>query len=327
MHLRQAGLLDLLVRSIQSSGWSVLVARSTKPFELRVYREGSPVIKLSIFIWNCTHGGGAARAEDEFRIQVTGAVPREREDAITLLLGWHAGYEVFVAWDIRRHDGQDSASPSAQVRENVLVQANSNRFAIGERGNGEVVVSFRPEFIVDYALVSQVLHRTGSTEGALDLLNDLPAIRDDGLFTVGNDDRRKVVSVIVRRYRAADFRIRVLGAYGHRCAMCGIQLELLDAAHILPVADESSSDETCNGVALCKTHHAAFDRNLVSFDEDYRIHISEFESNRLETVRRAGGLVEFRRGLKPALLLPSDRRDYPAARFISLARAARNWLP
>jgi len=36
--------------------------------------------------------------------------------------------------------------------------------------------------------------------------------------------------------------------------------ELLDAAHITPDSDAEGEPVVSNGVALCKLHHAAFDR-------------------------------------------------------------------
>lgn len=326
MILSQRALLDLLIRSIEASGWQVLVTSSVKPFELRLFRSESKGPTLCIYIWNCTHGGGEKRAADEYRIQFTRVVPQEHLNSITLLLGWHSGYEVFAAWDIGHHKGQDSQSPSAQLREEVLSQAHSKQFSVGTRANGEIVVAFRPEFLVDYAFNARSMHRSmGATED-YQLLNDIENIDIDGVSSIHDFERKMVVETIVRRYRAADFRRRVLGAYNHRCAMCGIQLDLLDAAHILPVAAEKSTDDTNNGVALCKLHHAAFDRNLVSFDENYRIEVSCAELKRLADAQRGCGAVDFRRMLKEALVLPSDRRDYPSPSLINFSRAVRGWV-
>ncbi|WP_235570075.1 HNH endonuclease [Lysobacter sp. Root916] len=324
MRLNNYQLLSLLVESIESAGWNVLVVDSNKPFRFRVYRDGLRGLNLCVFIWNCTHGGGAARAADEYRIQITGVVPHEDRDATTLLLGWHGEYEVFGAWDIRRHEGQDSSSPSAQIREDVLLRAHSHRFSIGSRATGEMVVAFRPEFLIDYAISSGALHRQTNHED-FDLLNDVDAITDTQIDSIESEQRRKVVATIVRRYRAADFRRRVLGAYGNRCAMCGVQLNLIDAAHIVPVASDDSSDATSNGIALCKLHHAAFDRNLVSFDAEYRIEVSNSELVKLESKRRHEGSENFVANLKAAILLPNDRRDYPGKRFIELSRQIRSW--
>jgi|JI6StandDraft_1071083.scaffolds.fasta_scaffold31979_2 putative restriction endonuclease len=325
MKLDQKALLSLLLHSIEASGWQALVASPVKPFELRLFRGESRGPLVSVYIWNCTHGGGSARAPDEYRIQVTGVVPQDHPDAITLLLGWHSGYEVFAAWDIGYHNGQDSSSPFAQIREEVLAQAHSRQFAVGTRANGELVVAFRPEFLVDYAINARSLHRTGEIADEFGLLNRIEEVGIDEIEAIENPERRKVVSTIYRRYRAADFRRRVLGAYNHRCAMCGVQLNLLDAAHIMPVAADNSTDDTNNGVALCKLHHAAFDRNLVSFDESYRIEVSDSELQRLAGIQRGGGADDFRNMLKDALVLPGDRRDYPPSSLIESSRAIRGW--
>lgn len=325
MILNQKELLTLLVESIRDAGFKVLVLAGKKPFLLRVYSDAGWCRDFCIYIWNCTHGGGAARAADEYRIQVTGVIPKDRESAITLLLGWHSGYEVFAAWDIRHHDGQDSESPSAQIREDLLSQARQGQFAIGERGNGEIVAAFRPQFLLEYAMGASTLHATGAIGNDLDLLNKVEQMTELDVSGIEEDGRRKVVSTIFRRYRAADFRRRVLGAYGCRCAMCGLQLNLIDAAHIIPVAVGSSSDATSNGVALCKLHHAAFDGGLVSFNEEFVIEISGSRIEKLASMQIHGGIDEFRAMLKTAIILPSDKRDYPTREVIAVSRAVRGW--
>jgi putative restriction endonuclease len=162
-------------------------------------------------------------------------------------------------------------------------------------------------------------------EAELSLLNNLDSLTGAEIISIGNQERRTVISEIARKYRAADFRKRVLGAYEHRCAACGIQLKLIDAAHIIPVAAPSSTDETRNGIALCKLHHHAFDRNLISFDVNYKIEVSDLEVSNLSAANLIGGLSEFKQNLRTAIFLPNDRRDYPPAEYISEARRVRNW--
>ena len=323
--LPQRQLLGLLLRAVDESGWQALVLDAKKPFNLRIFNSDEKGFDVRIYIWNCTHGGGSERAKDEYRIQFTGVVPTPYTGGITLLLGWHDGYGVFVGWDIARHSGQDSKSPSAQVKESALANAHANAFAVHRKNNGEIVVAFRPEFLVDYAMSTNSLHETGVTESDISLLDDLDGLTEETINSVDNVERKTVLAQIARKYRLQDFRRRVLGAYQHRCAACGVELELIDAAHILPVAASGSTDETTNGIALCKLHHAAFDRNLVGLDEKYRIEINEKEVTRLIKINRAGGLAEFRRYLKSAILLPADKRDYPNPKYIKAARAVRKW--
>ncbi|HNJ85524.1 MAG TPA: HNH endonuclease [Agitococcus sp.] len=131
---------------------------------------------------------------------------------------------------------------------------------------------------------------------------------------------------IRRKYREHDFRTRVLSAYGGACACCGVQLRLVEAAHIIPVASPKSTDETTNGIALCSLHHKAYDQNLLSFDASYRIEVSGSEIDKLKKLDLVGGLTLFTSGLKAAIALPADKRDYPAAPYIRESRKVRNWV-
>jgi putative restriction endonuclease len=319
-------LLKQVLRSVDESGWRAIIRDPHKPFHFRLFHGDDHGFDVCIYIWNCTHGGGAARSSDEYRVQVTSVVPVSAHGETTLLLGWHSGYGVFVGFDISKHEGQSSHSPSIQVKEETLIGAHSHAFAIYYRQNGEIAVAFRPEFLVDYALNASSLHSTGKVTEDLSLLNQLDTLTESQIVTVEDRDRRIVLSQMARKYRATDFRRRVLGAYNHRCAACGIQLELIDAAHIIPVAAPTSTDETKNGIAFCKLHHAAFDRNLLSFDIKYKIEISESEIFRLATANLAGGLDIFKKKLRTAIILPNDRRDYPPPQYIDEARKVRNWI-
>lgn len=66
-----------------------------------------------------------------------------------------------------------------------------------------------------------------------------------------------------RLVRDASFGKRVVEAYGFKCAMCGLNLGLVAGAHIMPVSDPNSTDQTTNGLALCENHHRAFDRHRI----------------------------------------------------------------
>ena len=71
------------------------------------------------------------------------------------------------------------------------------------------------------------------------------------------------------------FRQVVLQAYERRCSVCRLPFaELLDAAHIRSDADGGAAVIT-NGLALCKIHHGAFDRNIIGIDPNYRVHVKE----------------------------------------------------
>jgi len=91
------------------------------------------------------------------------------------------------------------------------------------------------------------------------------------------------------------------------------------------VAVDGSTDETSNGVALCSLHHDAMDKSLVSFNARYQVEVSSSALVDLGTRKLLGGHKEFQANLKPAILLPADKRDYPNKRFIDRGREVRSW--
>jgi putative restriction endonuclease len=71
------------------------------------------------------------------------------------------------------------------------------------------------------------------------------------------------------------FRVAVLHAYRHRCAICTLrERELVQAAHIVPDTDPRGVAAVVNGLALCAIHHLAYDRNLLGIDPKGVVHIA-----------------------------------------------------
>lgn len=72
------------------------------------------------------------------------------------------------------------------------------------------------------------------------------------------------------------FREMILASYRNRCALTGIEdTRLLTASHIVGWAeDRNERMNPRNGLCLNALHDRAFDRRLISFDEDNRILIA-----------------------------------------------------
>lgn len=72
------------------------------------------------------------------------------------------------------------------------------------------------------------------------------------------------------------FRNVVLSSYDNRCALTGLSIpELLIASHIIPWSDnESRRADPTNGLCLNVLHDKAFDRHLITFDENFRLVVS-----------------------------------------------------
>jgi len=69
------------------------------------------------------------------------------------------------------------------------------------------------------------------------------------------------------------FRASVFAAYGDKCAITGLAIRtLLNASHIIPWSvDEARRADPRNGLCLNALHDRAFDRGLITFDDDYRV--------------------------------------------------------
>lgn len=80
-----------------------------------------------------------------------------------------------------------------------------------------------------------------------------------------------------QRLQQQFFRRAVLTSYRHCCCITGNPIpELLTASHILPWSEnEKERLNPANGLCLAKTQDAAFDRNLITLDEDYRLVVSK----------------------------------------------------
>jgi len=277
---------------------------------------GEASFPVWIYIWTLTHGGGAARPADEYRIQLTSVTPPlpQNPDGATLLLGYEPNTKCFAGFDLRKHRRFSTQSPSIQININVLREAVRDGFAFARKGNDEIAVGFRPDNILAYSLNSESLHESGADAKVSALLTKVgrfEPVTDSEISSIP-EERRRVVSKISRLARDSDFRRKVTVAYDHKCCVTGLQLRLIDAAHILPVGADGSSDEVTNGICLSPTYHRAYDRGLIFLSEDRHMIINNNKRDDLVRLGLGGGLQEFESHLGRQIFLPPDRNQWPA---------------
>lgn len=88
--------------------------------------------------------------------------------------------------------------------------------------------------------------------------------------------KRYLTAQTKQRLHQPMFRAGVIRAYEQRCAVCALNhVELLDAAHIVPDADEAGVAAIRNGLAMCKIHHAAYDRGFLGIRPDLVVQIRQ----------------------------------------------------
>ena len=322
-----------IVRAIEDafteSGSSAVLVSGVREHPRRFYvvaGEGS--FSVWIYIWTLTHGGGAARPVDEYRIQLTSVTPPlpENTDGPTLLLGYEPNMKCFAGFDLRKHRLFSTQSPSIQININVLRDAVRDGFAFTRKGNDEIAVGFRPDNILAYALNSENLHESGAEADVSELLSKVgrfePITEEE--ITAIPEERRRVVSKVSRLARDSDFRRKVTVAYDRKCCVTSLQLRLIDAAHILPVGAKGSTEDVQNGLCLSPTYHRAYDRGLIYLSEDLRMLINPRKRDELVRLGHGGGLQDFESYLGEEIFLPADRRQWPDSRFIIAANGFRD---
>lgn len=324
--ISKSEMLDRILRAVRASGWGSIVLSDSHPFRVSLVRNEARCMVLC-YIWNLTHGG-YPRDPNELRIQVTGVERfRVEEGTKTLVLGWSEDDRMFAGFDVRKHlISMKGRSPSFQIRRETLAAAATQGFSPQIRGNEEIAIAFRPDFFATYVQELECLH--GTAEHAEDL-RVLQRIAEEPaelkIEDIPASPRRMVLQQIQRKVRDQRFRRNVLAAYDFRCAMSGIQLDLLDAAHLIPVEHERGTDETRNGICLSAIHHRAFDQGLVGIRKDLSLVVNERRLGDLRALGWDGGIDLFKSTLRDQILLPARRQFYPDPDYLVFGQSLRGW--
>lgn len=160
----------------------LLSGANEHPFRFEMVK-GQVTQIVRAYIWNMSHGGGAKRPPNEYRIQITKVSQFKPEPAgVTLILGWSDAFGVFSAFDISHHARPLGASPSIQIGGGTLSQAGQDGVAAQEKGNHEVAVAIRPDRLATY-----IVHKDQAHTG--DLAPLTPSAPDVDLASLASPER------------------------------------------------------------------------------------------------------------------------------------------
>lgn len=115
------------------------------------------------------------------------------------------------------------------------------------------------------------------------------------------------------------FKKLVSKVYQNQCSFTGMKLSstfnynFIDACHIVPFS-HSHNDKVNNGIALCPNMHRAFDRGLLSIDENYQILVAE---QLKEDIAHPYALTRLK---GRQILLPHEQNHYPAQEALAWHR-------
>ena len=130
------------------------------------------------------------------------------------------------------------------------------------------------------------------------------------LFKLDKEGRDVSVSTMARLGQNY-FRKMVLENYGNKCCVTGLNIpQVLRASHIVAWAsDKTNRMNPENGLCLSATYDAAFDKHLISFDDDYRMIVSkeikDYYTN--EETKSYFKDYEGKQIMLPSLYLPSKK--------------------
>ncbi len=114
------------------------------------------------------------------------------------------------------------------------------------------------------------------SEAALERLAGKPSVQAaEKEPTPPTGPSESIAKVKIRRQQSF-FRKAVLGSYGFRCCITGNPVpELLRASHIVTWSkNETHRANPKNGLCLAATFDAAFDRGLITLDDEFRVLLS-----------------------------------------------------
>jgi putative restriction endonuclease len=105
------------------------------------------------------------------------------------------------------------------------------------------------------------------------LLNREPELPD---FLEHELEGKEAIRETKVRINQSGFRSMILESYHHRCCITGLDLpELCIASHIIGWAERKDTRmDPRNGLCLTATYDKAFDKHLITLDEDYRLVVS-----------------------------------------------------
>ena len=323
-------IVDRIVEAIQESGGVAAYVSETVRTHPRkfVFSLSGNTYSLWVYIWTLTFGG-RDNLPDEYRIQMTAvSSPLQKNtdpNGLTVLMGYHPDLKMFAGFDLTKHSIFTTGSPSVQIGLSAIHSALQNGLSFVTKNNDEIAIGVRPDQFLNYCLNAESLHLHGASSDFTNLLTKAvqsQAISEQDISALAVD--RKLIVEKVRRYsRNANFRKIVLNAYDNRCAVTRFQLRLVDAAHILPVHSEDSSDCVTNGIALSPTFHRAYDNCLIYLDENFVMKLNEKKVEELKQHQLDAGIREFQSFLNKKIYLPIDLNQRPRKEYIKMANKHR----
>ena len=136
-------------------------------------------------------------------------------------------------------------------------------------------LKFFMKFLVEFKYEQGLLNNLNEDKVQVPFTDlNYPSCLLDG---IEHGEGRDVVREVKVRTNQNVFRKVILSIYNQSCCITGLNIpEVNRASHIVPwVEDKTIRLDPANGLCLSATYDAAFDKHLISLDDDYRIILSK----------------------------------------------------
>jgi len=120
-------------------------------------------------------------------------------------------------------------------------------------------------------------------------------------------------SIVSQRVGQDTLRKSMLQLYNNKCAMCDVDaVEVLTVSHIVPWnEDEAIRLEPSNSILLCGLHDLAFDKKIITINDDFSISFPNKPEGLLKVLKK----ITYEK-----LNLPKNEECYPKIEFLQRHR-------
>lgn len=320
--LNPSDLKYLLIDSLRLYSDNVVFIDGNNPYRFSINKK-----TFYVLIKNVHESGDGRSNQDECRIQVSesknfNTAMNSQTDVV--VLGYFADEKVFTAWNpyLMRDRFNLKQTISLYSRFSVQKRAAIEKIAAYRDSNNQSVLSFLPDYLGLYLENLENIHLL-TDEELISLVSFSDNLNTDNVNGEVDFQEEHLTITHTRFKRNPRFKNIVYEAYNNKCAMCGIQLDLIEAAHIIPHSHEKGTDEISNGISLCSLHHTAYDRSLIYFNQDFDIIVNENKMDYLEKVGRDSGFRKFKALAFDKIQLPHNHTLRPNTANINIANQAR----
>lgn len=144
-------------------------------------------------------------------------------------------------------------------------------------------IEFATQRAFSRSVQSLIDSHKGNESELANALNILPSVPDGFVHDASSKDGKERLQSVKARIGQGAFREVVFRLYQNRCCLTGLDLpEINRASHIIGWAEKVETRmDPRNGLCLSATYDAAFDRKLITFDDDYRMVLSKTVRDRV----------------------------------------------